>query len=189
MAASENIRFHTKPMKNTSSIISPSFFYFNCGANQNIRISSLKLPMTPHAYSLQEHKLLVPRNCLRYLQTTMILRLLCAKCPSTEFFLVRIFPHSDWIRIGTIWSFFWSVFSCIWTEYGEIRSISPYSVRMWENTDQKKLRILTLFTQWWFRRLHSWQVKMMMKMMMRMMMKMMVKMNLKMISFSKKFAT
>ena len=32
--------------------------------------------------------------------------------------------------------FFWSVFSRIWTEYGEIRSISPYSVRMRENTDQ-----------------------------------------------------
>ena len=33
--------------------------------------------------------------------------------------------------------FFWSVFPRIRTEYGEIRSISPYSVRMWENTDQK----------------------------------------------------
>ena len=32
--------------------------------------------------------------------------------------------------------FFGSVFSCIRTEYGEIRSIS-YSVRMQENTDQK----------------------------------------------------
>ena len=31
---------------------------------------------------------------------------------------------------------FWSVFSRIRTEYGEIRSISPYSARMWENTDQ-----------------------------------------------------
>ena len=31
---------------------------------------------------------------------------------------------------------FWSVFSRIWTEYGETRSISPYSVRMRENTDQ-----------------------------------------------------
>ena len=30
------------------------------------------------------------------------------------FFLVRIFPHSDWIRI-----------------------ISPYSVQMWKNTDQR----------------------------------------------------
>ena len=50
------------------------------------------------------------------------------KCPNTEFF--------------------WSVFSRIRTEYGEIGSISPYSVRMWENMDQKKLRIWTLFTQW-----------------------------------------
>ena len=33
--------------------------------------------------------------------------------------------------------FFWPVFSCIRTEYGEIRSLSPYSVQMWENTDQK----------------------------------------------------
>ena len=31
--------------------------------------------------------------------------------------------------------FFWSVFIRIRTEYGEILSISPYSVRMWENTD------------------------------------------------------
>ena len=31
---------------------------------------------------------------------------------------------------------FWSVFSGIWTECGYIRSISPYSVRMRENTNQ-----------------------------------------------------
>ena len=31
---------------------------------------------------------------------------------------------------------FWSVFSCIWTGYNKIRSISPYSIGMWENTDQ-----------------------------------------------------
>ena len=31
---------------------------------------------------------------------------------------------------------FWSTFSRIWTEYGEIRSISPYLVRMQENADQ-----------------------------------------------------
>ena len=46
-----------------------------------------------------------------------------------------------------IWSFFWSVFSRIRTEYGEIRIISPYSVWMRENTDQKKLCISILFTQ------------------------------------------
>ena len=32
---------------------------------------------------------------------------------------------------------FWSVFSHIWTEYAEIRSISPYSVEIRENTVQK----------------------------------------------------
>ena len=38
------------------------------------------------------------------------------------------FPYSE---------FFWSAFSRIRTEYVDIRSISPYSVRMRENTDQK----------------------------------------------------
>ena len=46
------------------------------------------------------------------------------ECPSTTFF-VRIFR--------------------IWTEYGEILRISPYSTRMQENKDQKNLRIWTLF--------------------------------------------
>ena len=39
---------------------------------------------------------------------------------------------------------FWPVFSCIRTEY---ESKSPSSVQMRENAEQKKLRILTLFTQ------------------------------------------
>ena len=42
---------------------------------------------------------------------------------------------------------FWFVFSRIRTEYGEMLRISPYSVRMRENTNQKKLRIWTHFTQ------------------------------------------
>ena len=41
----------------------------------------------------------------------------CEKCPYSEFFL--------------------SVFSRIWTEYAEILRISLYSVRMFENKDQK----------------------------------------------------
>ena len=48
------------------------------------------------------------------------------KRPNTEFFLVRIFPHS---------------------EHGDLRSKSPYSVQMRGNTDKKNLRIWTLFTQ------------------------------------------
>ena len=31
---------------------------------------------------------------------------------------------------------FWSAFSRIWTEYGEIPSISRYSVPVWEDMDQ-----------------------------------------------------
>ena len=45
-------------------------------------------------------------------------------------------------------SFFWSVFSRIRTEYGEVLRISPYSVRMREKTDQKKFHIWALFTQY-----------------------------------------
>ena len=44
-------------------------------------------------------------------------------------------------------SFFWSVFSHNRNEYEMILCISPYSVRMRENTSQKKLRIWTLFTR------------------------------------------
>ena len=33
---------------------------------------------------------------------------------------------------------FWSPFSCIRTEYGEILRISPCSVQMWKNGDQNK---------------------------------------------------
>ena len=59
--------------------------------------------------------------------------------------------------ISQIRGFFWSVFSRIWKEYGEIRSISPYSVRMRENADRKKLRIWTLFTQWVLFKMGRWE--------------------------------
>ena len=50
------------------------------------------------------------------------------------------------LKSAQIWSFFWSVFSCIRTEYGYLIRKSPYLVRIHGNTDQKKLRIWTLFT-------------------------------------------
>ena len=52
-----------------------------------------------------------------------------------------------YVKIVQIRSFFWSVFSRTRAEYGDIQSKSPYSARVPENTDQKKLRIWTLFTQ------------------------------------------
>ena len=48
------------------------------------------------------------------------------KCPNKEFFLVRIFPYSRWTR-----------------------KFKEYSERVRENTDQKKLGIWPLFTQFW----------------------------------------
>ena len=44
-----------------------------------------------------------------------------------------------------IWSFFWSVFSHIRTKYGDLLCKSPYWVRIWENTDHRKLWIGTYF--------------------------------------------
>ena len=52
------------------------------------------------------------------------------------------------VKSVQIRSFFSSVFSRIRTEYSEMLRIFLYSVLMWENTDQKKLLIWTLFTQW-----------------------------------------
>ena len=41
------------------------------------------------------------------------------------------------VKSVQIWCFFWSVFSCILTEYGDLRSKYPYSVQIQENPDQK----------------------------------------------------
>ena len=51
--------------------------------------------------------------------------------------LMRIFCARYPLRDKCLYSeLFWSVFSRIRTEYGEILRISPYLVRMRENTDQ-----------------------------------------------------
>ena len=43
-------------------------------------------------------------------------------------------------------SYFWSIFSCIRTEYRDLLRKSPYLIQIQENTNQKKRRIWTLFT-------------------------------------------
>ena len=43
--------------------------------------------------------------------------------------------------------FFWSALSCAWNEYGDLLRKSSCSVRIQENTEQKKLHIRTLFMQ------------------------------------------
>ena len=51
------------------------------------------------------------------------------------------------VKSVQIRSFVWSVFSRIQIEYGDLLRKFPYSVRIRENTDQKKLRLWILFTQ------------------------------------------
>ena len=57
------------------------------------------------------------------------------KCPYEELFW-SVFSHIRREKCSYL-KFFRSLLYRILTEYGEIRSISPYSVRMRENTDQK----------------------------------------------------
>ena len=50
---------------------------------------------------------------------------------------VKLFANGKLRKKCPYLEFFCSVFSLIQTEYGEIRHVSRYSVRMRENTDQK----------------------------------------------------
>ena len=79
----------------------------------------------------------VAKECFEVIMHNFILTLLLdvnyfdkklyQKCLTMKLSLRKKWPYSE---------LFWSVFSHIRTEYGEIRSISPYSVRMRENVDQ-----------------------------------------------------
>ena len=45
--------------------------------------------------------------------------------------------HYLWSLFALVLEYSWSVFSRIWTEYRDLQSKSPYTVQIWENTDQK----------------------------------------------------
>ena len=64
-----------------------------------------------------------------------------------EIYSFYIIKWSHCVKSVQIRSFFWPVFSCIRTEYGELRNKSPYSVWKQENPGQKKLRIWAIFMQ------------------------------------------
>ena len=68
-------------------------------------------------------------SVVHYLQRTLI-------------FLIQMIAENHWVKSFQIRGFFLSVFSCIRTEYRDLRSTD-----IQENTDLKKLRIWTLFTQ------------------------------------------
>ena len=61
---------------------------------------------------------------------------------------VKLLQQVHCVKIVQIQSLFCSVFSCVRSEYRDLQSKSLYSVRIQENTDQKKLGIWTLFTRW-----------------------------------------
>ena len=75
------------------------------------------------------------------------MKIICHKIIYGNFLIksCRITPVESLVQIS---SFFWFVFSHIRTEYGVLGSKYPYSVRIREKTDQKKLSIWTFFTQW-----------------------------------------
>ena len=52
------------------------------------------------------------------------------------------------VKTVQVRNFFWSVFPCTLTEYGDLFLKSPYLARIQENTDQKKFRIWILFTKY-----------------------------------------
>ena len=58
---------------------------------------------------------------------------------------ILILFYNHCMKSVKIRSFFRSVFSCIRTENGDLRSKSPHSVRIQENMDEKKLRIWIIF--------------------------------------------
>ena len=74
----------------------------------------------------------VALHCLLYFKTSAIT--LRKKCPYSELFWSAFFPHSAWIWRDT-------KYIRIRTLYGEIQSISLYSVRMRENARKIRTRI------------------------------------------------
>ena len=57
----------------------------------------------------------------------------------------RISYYNHFVTSVQIRSFFWSLFPSIRTEYGDLLLKSPYSVKICENTDQKKNTYLDKF--------------------------------------------
>ena len=55
------------------------------------------------------------------------------------------FSQTGRVKRVQVRSFFWSIFSRVRTEYGDLLRQSPYSVQIRENPDQRKHRIWTLF--------------------------------------------
>ena len=77
-------------------------------------------------------------------QRTTLVGIITSYQHGTRELLVKMLPLCYWIMVSIATlpekcpysELFWSALSRIWTEYGEIRSIFPYSGRMLENANQ-----------------------------------------------------
>ena len=69
---------------------------------------------------IMDQQMLVHFLIKNVLQQHSLYYSLCEKCPNVEFFLVRIFPYSDWIRRNTEYL---SVFSPNVGKYGRENSV------------------------------------------------------------------
>ena len=106
-------------------------------------VSFLLVVIARHAKSTQNNKF---ANSLQYLKNKVRYEPLSMWNPYKTFssfdclcrigsflFQVTVVLREKWPNT----EFFWSVFSRIWTEYGNLRRKSPYSVQIRKNTDQK----------------------------------------------------
>ena len=101
--------------------ITPSYkqFFLLVANHWPLSIPSENIRKTSDVFRVHNKKILVWNVFLIFNRKRSFFKIsLLEKCPYLEFF--------------------WSVFSRIRTEYGYIRNISLYSIRMHENMDQKK---------------------------------------------------
>ena len=74
-------------------------------------------------------------QCIHYSSSTYLINMSIFLLWFCLTFLFCCYLHC--VKSVQIQSYFWSVFSCIRTKYGELLRKSSYSVRIQENTEQK----------------------------------------------------
>ena len=121
---------------------------FSWGLNVSLAVTCLELHWWFHNHFFLSSKYLqIPWE---YLQTSLSVHVSLFDVGETP-------ADIHCVKSVRIQSLFWFAFSRIRTEYEEIRSISPYSVRMRENTDLKgsntdtsRSDLLAHYQQWWY---------------------------------------
>ena len=85
-----------------------------------------------------------------HVQYQYFCKVLCEKCPNTEFFLVRIFPYSEWIRENTefflVTEFFLFSRSELLLELNQHLLNHQWTI-VWKSTQQ--LYFVQIWGHWW----------------------------------------